>query len=63
VISGDLLVYSLAKDGMFLADRRTGATLEYFDPGDGISASPTITANGRLYVMSNRGILYAFDLD
>ena len=63
VISGDLLVYSLAKDGMFLADRRTGATLEYFDPGDGISASPTITPDGRLYIMSNRGILYAFDLD
>jgi len=63
VIFGDLLVYSLAKDGMFLADRRTGATLEYFDPGDGVSAAPTITSDGRLYVMSNRGILYAFDLD
>ena len=63
VISGDLLVYSLAKDGMFIADRRTGATLEYFDPGDGVSAPPTITSDGRLYVMSNRGILYAFDLD
>jgi len=63
VISGDLLVYSLAKDGMFLADRRTGATLEYFDPGDGVSAPPTISSDGRLYVMSNRGILYAFDLD
>lgn len=63
VIYGDLLVYSLAGDGMFLADRRTGSTLEYFDPGDGISAEPTITADGRLFVMSNRAILYAFDLD
>lgn len=63
VVFGDVLVYSLAKDGMFIADRKTGATLEYFDPGDGVSAAPTITSDGRLYVMSNRGILYAFDLD
>ena len=63
VVFNDVLVYSLAKDGMFVADRKTGATLEYFDPGDGVSAEPTITGDGRLYVMSNRGILYAFDLD
>jgi outer membrane protein assembly factor BamB len=63
VIFSDLLVYSLASDGLFLANRRTGETLEYFDPGDGISAQPTITGDGRLFVMSNRGILYAFDLD
>lgn len=63
VVFSDLLLYSLAKDGMFVADRRTGQTLEYFDPGDGVSASPTVTGDGRLFVMSNRGILYAFDLD
>jgi outer membrane protein assembly factor BamB len=63
VVFNDLLVYSLAKDGMFVANRKTGATLEYFDPGDGVSAEPTVTGDGRLYVMSNRGILYAFDLD
>lgn len=63
VIYDDVLVYSLAHDGMFVADRRTGETLEYFDPGDGVSAAPTITGDGRLFVMSNRGILYAFDLD
>lgn len=63
VIFEDVLVYSLAKDGMFIADRKTGETLEYFDPGDGISAQPAITSDGRLFVMSNRGILYAFDLD
>lgn len=63
VVFSDVLLYSLAKDGMFIADRRTGATLEYFDPGDGISAAPTVTGDGRLFVMSNRGILYAFDLD
>ncbi|MGE5182428.1 MAG: PQQ-binding-like beta-propeller repeat protein [Acidobacteriota bacterium] len=63
VVFEDLLVYTLASDGLFVAERRTGETLEYFDPGDGVSARPTITGDGRLYVMSNRGILYAFDLD
>jgi len=63
VVWNELLLYSLAHDGMFIADRRTGETLEYFDPGEGTSSPPTITADGRLFVMSNRGILYAFDLD
>jgi outer membrane protein assembly factor BamB len=58
----ELLVYALANEGLFLADRKTGQTVEYFDPGDGVSAAPTIY-DGRLYVMSNRGVLYAFDLD
>ncbi len=63
VIWNDLLLYSLAGDGLFLANRKTGETVEYFDPGDGISAAPTVTASGSLYVMSNRGIVYAFDLE
>jgi outer membrane protein assembly factor BamB len=63
VVFGDMLVYSLAGAGLFIAERKSGNTLEYFDPGDGVSAQPTITADGRLFVMSNRGILYAFDLE
>jgi len=63
VVFDDMLVYSLAEDGLFLAERRTGRTLEYFDPGDGVSAQPTVTGDGRLFVMSNRGILYSFDVD
>ncbi|MBC7978078.1 MAG: PQQ-binding-like beta-propeller repeat protein, partial [Myxococcales bacterium] len=63
VVWNELLLYSLARDGVFVADRRTGETLEYFDPGDGISAAPTITGDGRMFVMSNRGILYSFDLE
>jgi hypothetical protein len=63
VVFDDLLLYSLASDGLFLAERRTGHVVEFFDPGDGVSAQPTITSNGQLYVMSNRAILYAFDVD
>ena len=63
VVFDDMLVYTLSNDGLFVAERRTGKTLEYFDPGDGVSAQPTITGDGRLFVVSNRGILYSFDLD
>jgi outer membrane protein assembly factor BamB len=63
VVHGDMVVYSLANAGLFIAERKTGNTLEYFDPGDGISAQPTITLDGRMFVVSNVGILYAFDLE
>lgn len=63
VVWNELLLYSLARDGLFLADRRTGETLQYFDPGTGVSATPTVTGDGRLFVMSNRGIVYAFNLE
>ena len=62
VVFADMLVYTLANDGLFVASRKTGETLEYFDPGDGISAQPAVTGDGRMFVMSNRGNLYAFDL-
>ena len=58
VVLGDLKLGDVT-----FVDPKTGATLEYFQPGDGVSAQPTITSDGRLFVMSNRGILYAFDLD
>src|SRR5262249_42886044 len=63
VIWNDLLLYSLTNDGLFIANRRTGETLEYFDPGDGISARPTVTGSGQLLVMSNLGTLYSFDIE
>jgi outer membrane protein assembly factor BamB len=63
VIWNELLLYALANDGLFIAERKSGQTLQYFDPGDGVSARPTVTGSGLLFVMSNRGILYAFDLD
>jgi outer membrane protein assembly factor BamB len=63
VLFHDLVLWSLADDGLFLANRRTGDVVEWFDPGDGVSAQPTVTGDGQLFVMSNRSVLYAFDLD
>ncbi len=63
VVVGDLVLYALAKDGLFLARRRTGEVVEYWDPGDGVSSAPMVTGDGRMFVVTNRGVLYAFDLD
>ena len=68
VLAGDYLIVSLADDGMFISDKRTGTLHQYFDPGGGISASPTLGRSGRtsqhdlLYVMSNAGFLYAMSV-
>ncbi|HTJ42483.1 MAG TPA: PQQ-binding-like beta-propeller repeat protein [Kofleriaceae bacterium] len=63
VISGDLLFYTLTDGGLFVAEKRTGNVLQYFDPGDGVSASPALTLDDRVIVLTNRGGLYNFDLD
>ena len=59
----DIVLFTLAKDGLFIADKKSGEILEFYDPGDGVSNAPAVTSDGRLFTMSNRGILYAFDLD
>jgi outer membrane protein assembly factor BamB len=58
VLNGDYLFYSLAESGLFVADKRTGAVRQFFDPGFGVSAAPTIDS-GELYVLSNGATLYA----
>ena len=63
VVSGSYVIYGLSEDGMFIADKRTGRVYQFFNPGDGISSAPTLEATGdRLYILSNRGILYALNV-
>lgn len=61
VVAGDRLFYVLADSGLYIADKRTGRLLQSFDPGDGITAEPLV-AGDLAYVLSNRGVLYALDL-
>jgi outer membrane protein assembly factor BamB len=64
VITGEYLLYALSEEGLFIADKRTGKLHQYFQPGDGVSSTPVVDpALDRLYVMSNRGFLYAMDLN
>jgi outer membrane protein assembly factor BamB len=62
-VIGRYLVFTGSRAGLFVVDRDTGALLETFNPGRGICGAPTLDlANGRLYVLSNSGALYALDL-
>ncbi len=62
LISGDYLMYTLTDGGLFVADKRTGEVHQYFDPGDGVSATPSVTLDDGLIVLTNRGNVYNFDL-
>ncbi len=62
VVSGDYVLYSLSEDGLFIADKYTGELHQYFDPGNGVSAAPLVMGD-ELYLLSNRGILYAMYLN
>jgi outer membrane protein assembly factor BamB len=61
IVSGDYLLYALSDAGLYVADKQSGRVLQYFDPGYGISALPTLSRD-RLYVVSNSAILYALSL-
>ena len=64
VVSGSYLIYGLSDRGMFIADKFRGTVYQYFNPGDGVSSVPTLEPSGdRLYMLSNRGILYAFHVE
>jgi outer membrane protein assembly factor BamB len=63
MVVGQYLVFSGSRAGLFIVDRDNGKLLEIFNPGSGVCAAPTLDAKeGRLYVLSNGGALYALDL-
>lgn len=58
---GDMLFATYASAGVFAFVRQTGELLEYFNPGDGVSVA-TDVVDSALYALSNRGVMYAFDV-
>lgn len=58
VVVDDYLVFALAGAGLFVADKRTGEIVQYFDPGYGISGQPAL-GRRHLYTLSNSAVLYA----
>jgi outer membrane protein assembly factor BamB len=61
---GPLLVFSGSRAGLFFVDRASGKLLEIFNPGRGMCAPATISADGRtLYALANSGTVYALALN
>ena len=59
VCSGPYLFVTGTESGLFAVDAAHGRLLQYFDPGHGISAAPTV-GGGLLSTLTNQGHLYLF---
>jgi outer membrane protein assembly factor BamB len=62
LVTGNYLIYALSDAGVFVSDKRTGRLLQYFDPGLGVSSTPTVAPDDSVYILSNGGMLYALNL-
>lgn len=60
-VRGRALLLSYSQGGLFVVDRLTGRLAQQFDPGGGISSRSLVTHNS-VYVLSNRGQLFALTL-
>lgn len=63
LLLADYVLVSYANFGLLALRKDSGDLVQYFDPGGGISASPSLGAGASLYVMSNRGTLFSMTLD
>jgi len=60
-LHGPYILLSGSDSGIYVVDREAGDLLAYFNPGEGVSAEPTV-AGDALYVLSNRGFFYKLAL-
>jgi outer membrane protein assembly factor BamB len=61
VLAGKWLLVAAGDGGLRWFEAASGRVLRVFDPGTGVSSPPAVL-NGRVYVLSNRGGLFALDL-
>jgi outer membrane protein assembly factor BamB len=60
-VAGRWLLVPTESGGLRFVEPASGRTLRVFDGGSGVAAEPGVDGD-RVYVLSNRGILYALDL-
>jgi len=61
VVAGRWLLVPAHEGGLRFVEPSTGRTLQAFDGGSGVAGEPGVDGD-RLYVLSNRGVLYALEL-
>lgn len=61
VVRGRMLAVTFSSGGLVVLDRLTGSLVQRFNPGGGISGPPLLTRDS-LYVLSNRGRMFAMTL-
>lgn len=60
-IRGRALFVTGSEGGLHVVDRQTGRLMQRFNPGGGVSSAPHLTRDS-LYLLSNRGDLFALTL-
>lgn len=60
-VAGKWILVPAGSAGLRFVEAASGRTLRVFDPGTGVSG-PAALADGRVYVLSNGGALFALDL-
>jgi outer membrane protein assembly factor BamB len=61
VVAGKWLLVAAGEGGLRWLEAASGRVLRVFDPGSGVSGPPGVSG-GRVYVLSNAGVLFALDL-
>jgi outer membrane protein assembly factor BamB len=61
VVAGKWLLVPAGEGGLRWLEAASGRVLRVFDPGSGVTGVPGVSA-GRVYVLTNAGILFALDL-
>jgi outer membrane protein assembly factor BamB len=61
VVAGKWIAVPTGEGGLRWLEAASGRVLRVFDPGSGVSGTPGVMS-GRVYVLSNRGVLFALDL-
>jgi outer membrane protein assembly factor BamB len=61
VMAGKWLVVPAGDAGLLWLDPASGRVIRTFDPGSGVSGPPGVS-KGRVYVLTNRGGLFALDI-
>ncbi len=57
---GNRLTFTVPRGGLYILDGATGRPQGRFRPGGDVSARPTTGKDGRLFLLSQAGVLYAF---
>lgn len=57
---GPYLAVTMAEMGLRFVDPKSGQPIQHFNPGQGISAPPTVGEDGNLYVLGDDAVLYSF---
>ena len=59
VTASGLVIVGVSRGALHFVDPGTGRPIQQFAPGPGVSATATVGRDGRIFIVSNGGVIYA----